>query len=77
MSTRTIVYSVLKKDSALRRFFIEHVLENQAIFHDNGWRGLINERGRKSASILMTYYFFRHSVIYILIPFVVALKFLQ
>jgi hypothetical protein len=69
--TRTATYSRLK-NNCIFRFYKTQLLDSIIILKNQGFRALIKQKGRKILLTTLLFYLIRDTLLYILIPILIA-----
>ena len=60
------------KDSYIFRIYKTHVIENILIIKNHGFKALIKQKGWKIFLIIFLYYLVRDTLLYVIIPLLIA-----
>lgn len=71
MKTLSIMNSYLRNNFIIN-FYRYYIYESVMIVKDRGFKALIKERGYKVFFAIFMYYLIRDTIVYILIPFLIA-----
>ena len=65
-------FTAILRDNLIVRFYKYYIIESIMIVKRDGFKTLLKERGKKVFLAIFTYYLVRDTLLYIIIPYMLA-----